>query len=62
LTRNREEIVVLSKVDTVDEDTKKKKLKELSKASKKDALELSLFDDEKVKAFGDYLIKILSAK
>jgi GTP-binding protein len=58
----REEIVVLSKVDTVDADTKKKKMKELAKAAGKDVLELSLFEDDKVKAFGDHLIKVLSAK
>jgi GTP-binding protein len=58
----REEIVVLSKIDTVDADTKKKKLKELTKAVGKEVLELSLFEDDKVKAFGDHLIKVLSAK
>jgi GTP-binding protein len=58
----REEIVVLSKIDTVDADTKKKKMKELAKAVGKEVLELSLFEDNKVKAFGDHLIKVLSAK
>lgn len=56
----RDEIVVLSKVDTVSDEERKKKVKELAKASKKDVLELSLFDDEKVKQFGDYLVKVLS--
>ena len=55
----REEILVLSKMDTVSEEEAKKKIKELAKASKKDIHELSLFDDAKVKAFGDYLIKEL---
>ncbi len=36
-------------------------MKELAKASKKDVMELSLFEDEKVKAFGDFLISILKA-
>lgn len=58
----REEIAVLSKIDTVDEDEKKKKLKELAKVSGKEVVELSLFEDEKVKAFGDHLIKILDKK
>lgn len=57
----REEVVVLSKVDMVDEKTKEKKLKELSKACGKQAIELSLFDDKRVKSFGDTLVKILSA-
>ncbi len=58
----REEIVVLSKTDTVDEAEMKKKLKELEKASKKEVVTLSLFEDKKVKDFGDYLIKILDKK
>lgn len=56
----RDEIVVLSKVDTVTDEERMKKAKELAKASKKDVLELSLFDDAKVKEFGDYLVKALS--
>lgn len=55
----REEIVILSKIDMVDEETKLEKVKSLAKASKKDVIELSLFDDAKVKAFGDYLINVL---
>lgn len=55
----REEVVVLSKIDTVSEEEKNKKREELSKASGKKVQELSLFDDEKIKAFGDYLIKVL---
>lgn len=57
----RDEIVVLSKVDTVTKEEAAKKMKELAKASKKDVIELSLFEDEKVKAFGDFLISILKA-
>lgn len=56
----RDEIVVLSKVDTVTDEERMKKAKELASASKKDVLELSLFDDAKVKEFGDYLVKALS--
>lgn len=57
---DREEIVVLSKIDVVDEKTLKEKIKALEKISKKDVTLLSLYDDEKVKAFGDYLIKRLA--
>lgn len=57
----KDEIVVLSKTDMVSEEEKKKKMKELAKASGKEVLELSLFEDEKVKAFGDYLIKKLES-
>lgn len=58
----REEVVVLSKIDTVNADVIKKKVKELEKASKKDVITLSLFEDDKVKEFGDHLIKVLSPK
>jgi GTPase len=57
----REEIVVLSKIDTVESKVKSEKLKELEKASGKKVIELSLFDDEKVKAFGDELVKVLES-
>jgi GTP-binding protein len=57
----REEVIVLSKIDTVDKDTIKAKIKELEKASKrKDIKVLSLYEDDTVKAFGDELIQILS--
>lgn len=58
----REEIVVLSKIDTVSEEEKKEKLEALKKASGKKVMELSLYEDEKVKAFGDHLVQVLSAK
>ena len=58
----REEIVVLSKTDMVSEEEKKEKLAVLKKASGKDVFELSLFDDEKVKAFGDLLVQTLSVR
>jgi len=57
---DRDEIVVLSKIDTVDEATLKDKIKELEKASNKKVVLLSLYDDAKVKAFGDGLIHHLS--
>lgn len=58
----RKEIVVLSKADTVDEEAKKQKLTELAKVSGKEVIELSLFDDATVKAFGDHLVQTLSLK
>lgn len=57
----REEVIVLSKTDVVDAVTIKEKVKALEKVSKrKDIITLSLYEDEKVKAFGDSLIKILT--
>ncbi len=58
---DRKEVVILSKIDTVDEATCAQKLKELAKVSKQDPIALSLFDDLSVKSFGDTLIKILRA-
>ena len=56
----REEVIVLSKIDTVGEKEIKDKIKALEKASKsKNIITLSLFQDETVKEFGDGLIKIL---
>jgi GTP-binding protein len=52
----KDEIVVLSKVDTIDSKEVEKKLKALTKATKKDVVTLSLFDDASVKSFGDVLI------
>lgn len=57
----RDEIVVLSKVDTVaDKKEITKKVKALEKASKKDVIVLSLYEDESVKTFGDILIQHLN--
>lgn len=53
----KEEIVVLSKIDTVDAKMIATKVKELEKVSKKKVITLSLYDDASVKAFGDHLIK-----
>lgn len=52
----KDEIVVLSKIDTTDAKDVEKKLKALTKATKKEVVTLSLFDDASVKAFGDVLI------
>ncbi len=58
----KEEIVVLSKTDTVDEKELAKKVKELEKVSKKKVTLLSLYEDNAVKAFGDMLVKTLGMK
>lgn len=57
----KDEIVVLSKVDTVDMKEVEKKKKALEKATKKDVLVLSLFEDMSVKSFGDALIAHLKS-
>jgi len=58
----RDEIVVLSKSDTLPEKEAKKKIKDLEKISKKEVLTLSLYEDKTVKAFGDTLVKKLQGK
>ncbi len=55
----REEVVVLSKIDTVSKEDVIKKKKALEKASKKDVVTLSLYEDDSVKSFGDVLIQQL---
>ncbi len=56
----REEVLVLSKIDTIDAKEVKTKLKELEKISKnKNVLTLSLYEDETIKQFGDSLVKKL---
>lgn len=57
---SRHEIVVLSKSDMITDEELVSKKKELEKATGKEVLVLSLFDETKVKAFGDFLIKVLS--
>lgn len=57
----KDELIVLSKIDTVDEGEIKKKMQALKKVSGKDPVALSLFDDANVKQFGDTLIQVLSA-
>lgn len=62
---DKPEIVVLSKVDLVDEETKEQKLNELSIAAEEQgagkAIALSVIDDELLKAFSDHLSKALAA-
>jgi GTPase len=58
----KDEVVVLSKIDLIDETELKKKVKDLKKVSGKDPITLSLFDDKSVKEFGDYLITVLGKK
>ena len=59
----REEIVVLSKIDMIaDKKELSKKIKALEKASKKDVITLSLYEDETIKAFGDLLVQMLERK
>ncbi|MBP6948622.1 MAG: GTPase ObgE [Candidatus Pacebacteria bacterium] len=58
---DREEVIVLSKVDTVDEKTCKEKIKALEKVSKsKSIVTLSLYEDATIKNFGDMLIQTLT--
>ncbi len=56
---DKREIVILSKIDTVDEKEMLKKKKDLEKVSKTDVYALSLFDDNSVKNLADALVKEL---
>ena len=59
----REEIIVLSKIDTVNEKEIKAKVKELEKVSKnKNIITLSLYEDKTVKEFGDFLVQMLGVR
>ncbi len=55
----RDELVVLSKIDTIDKKEIAAKIKALEKASKKTVVALSLYEDDSIKAFGDVLVKQL---
>lgn len=57
----KEELVVLSKVDTVTDEQRAVLLKQLSEVAGKEAIPLSLADDDLVKAFSDRLAKDLAA-
>ena len=57
---DKQEIVVLSKTDLVDEETRELKTKELEKASGREVLPLSVIDDELLKQFSDRLSKLLA--
>jgi GTP-binding protein len=56
---NKNEVIVISKVDMLDPTELAKKIKELEKITKKPVYSLSLYDDKLVKNFGDILIKEL---
>lgn len=58
----KNEIVVLSKGDIVDEKTLKEKVKDLEKISGKKVTTLSLYQDDLVKGFGDKLVNLLGVK
>jgi GTPase len=57
---DKEEILVLTKTDTVDEKILKKKITEAKKLNK-DVLTVSIVDDASIKAFRDALVKRLRA-
>jgi len=57
---SKKEIIVLTKTDLADEKTLAKAKKALSKINK-DILEVTVYDDASVKAFGDNLVKMLRA-
>lgn len=56
---SKDEILVLSRFDMVDEKDVAKKVKLLEKETGKKVMTLSLFDDNSVKSFSDEFIKIL---
>lgn len=59
----KQEIVILSKIDTIaDEKELKKKVKDLEKVSKKEVVLLSLFDDVSIKNFSNHLNEVLNPK
>lgn len=55
---NRDEIILLTKTDTVDQATVEKRVVEFKKTNKP-VFTLSLYDDESIKRFSDEFIKIL---
>jgi GTP-binding protein len=55
----RDEIVILSKIDMVSKEEVAEKLKALKKASKKEVICLSLYQDDSIKMFGDILVEEL---
>ena len=61
----KKEIIIISQIDKIDNDTLKKKIVEIESAVKsdkesqtKDILSLSLLDDDKVKVIGEYIRKL----
>jgi len=59
---DKPELVVLSKTDLLDEETKEQKIKELSEAAGQAAIPLSVIDDELLKSFSDTLAKTLEKR
>jgi GTP-binding protein len=57
---DKQELVVLSKTDLVDEETRERKLKELGQATTGEVIPLSIIDDELLKAFSDRLSQVLA--
>jgi GTP-binding protein len=60
--KDKIEIVVLSKSDTVDTKSVEKKKKDLEKVCKSTVFTLSLYDDKSIKVFADAIIKSLKNK
>ena len=59
----KEEIVVISKIDTISDPKElKKKVKDLERVSKKEVILLSLFDDASIKNFSNHLNGVLNPK
>ena len=57
----KQELVVLSKVDTVSDEVREQKMKELAAASGGEVWPLSVIDDVLLKEFGDRLVKEIRA-
>ena len=57
----KDEIIILTKTDVVDEKVANKKLKDFKKISK-NVFAISLYDDKMVRKFADSLVKILKKK
>ncbi len=55
----KDEVIILTKTDLVDEKTIAKAVKEFEKKTKKIVLTLSLYDDTSIKSLSDELVKIL---
>lgn len=56
----RDEVIVLSKIDMIDDALVKEKVKTLEKVSKKKVITLSLYNDSSVKEFGNSLVQQLT--
>ena len=56
---DKKEVIVLTKVDLIDDEEKIKKIKEKFEKIKKPVFVLSLYDDEMIKKIMDGLVKLL---